>query len=71
MVNIVENINTRNVSPDNPTGEECGCEKGAVDGLVDGAGEVEFVAEPVDVEEWGGELVEEEYGGVEVDEWSL
>jgi len=51
--------------------EEGEGEAGAVDGLVDGAGEVEFVAEPVDVEEGRGELVQEEDGGVVVEEGSL
>jgi len=32
---------------------------------------VQLVEEPVEVEEGGGELVEDEGGAVEVDEWSL
>ena len=58
-------------APADAAEEEGEREQGAVDGLVDGAGEVELVAEPVDVEEGGAELVEEEDGAVEVDEWSL
>lgn len=56
--------------------DEAGAEEGdeeddAVVELDFGAREVELVAEPVDVEEGGGELVEDEDGGVGVDEGAL
>lgn len=35
------------------------------------SGHVEFVEEPVEVQEWGRELVEDEGAAVEVDKWSL
>jgi hypothetical protein len=71
FVDVGEDVDGGEVAPDDAAAEEGGCQKGAVDGLVDAAGELELVAEPVDVEEWGGELVEEEDGGVEIDEGSL
>jgi hypothetical protein len=56
--------------------QQAGAGKGAqqedaVDELQRAAGEVELVAEPVDVEEGRGELVEDEGGCVVVDERSL
>jgi hypothetical protein len=38
VVDVVENIDTTYVSPDDATREERSCEEGAVDGLVDAAG---------------------------------
>lgn len=56
--------------------DEAGGEEGEEEGeavveLELGPGEAELVAEPVDVEEGGGELPEDEDGGVVVDEGSL
>lgn len=56
---------------DHTAGEESTQEEEAVDELCAGAGETDFVAEPVDVEEWAGKLEEDEDRGVEVDEWAL
>jgi len=58
-------------APDEAAGEEDEEEEEAVVELEAGAGEVELVEEPVDVEEGGGELVEDEGWGVEVDEGAL
>ena len=58
-------------APADAAEEERESEQGAVDGLIDGTSEVKLIAEPVDVEEGRAELVEEEDGAVEVDEWTL
>lgn len=58
-------------APDETAREEDGEEEHAVVPLKFGTGEVEFIQEPVDVEEWGGEFVENEGWGVEVYEGSL
>lgn len=58
-------------APAETAGEEGGEEADAVDELAFGAGEVQFVKEPVEVEEWGGELVKDEGRGVVVNEWAL
>lgn len=58
-------------APDEAAREEDKEEEDAVVELEAGAGEVEFVEEPVDVEEGGGELVEDKGWGVEVDEGAL
>ena len=71
VVEIAEDDDGVPDAPDETAAEEDEDEAGAVDGLVDGAGEVEFVAEPVDVEEGAAEFVEEEDGGGEVDVWPL
>ncbi len=58
-------------APDEAAGEE-GHEQGdAVVELGLGAGHVELVEEPVDVEEGGGELVEDEDGGVVIEVGAL
>lgn len=58
-------------SPDQTAGEEGEEEEHAVVPLDGRACEVEFVAEPMDVEEGGGEFVEEESGGVVIEEGAL
>lgn len=58
-------------APDEAAGEEDEEEEEAVVQLEAGAGEIELVEEPVDVEERRGELVEDEGRGVEVDEGAL
>ena len=58
-------------APEEAAAEEAGEEEDAVVPLGAGAGHVELVEEPVEVEEGGGELVEDEGGAVEVDEWAL
>ncbi len=58
-------------APDEAAAEEGGEQQEAVVPLRAGAGHVQLVEEPVEVEEGGGELVEDEGGAVEVDEWSL
>lgn len=58
-------------SPAEAAGEEGGEEADTVDELALGAGEAQFVEEPVKVEEWGGELVKDEGRGVVVDERAL
>ena len=58
-------------APDEATGEEDEEEQETVVELEAGAGEVQFVEKPVDVEGWGGEFVEDEGRGVEVDEGAL
>jgi hypothetical protein len=48
-IDVIEDQVTAVVAPEDATAEE-GCrEERAVDGLVDGASEVELIAEPVDV----------------------
>lgn len=58
-------------SPDEATAEEGRQQDDAVVPLVFGARQVQLVEEPVDVEEWGGELVEDERGTIEIEEGSL
>lgn len=58
-------------APDQTTGEEGDEEGDAIVELHAGSGHVELVAEPVDIEEGGRELVEDEGRGVEVEEGSL
>ena len=70
-VHVAEDPDGAVDAPDQAAAEECDDEEDAVDGLVDGAGEFELVAEPVDVEEGAAQLVEEEDGGGEVDEGAL
>lgn len=70
-IDVVEHADTGEVSPNDPASEESPSQKGAVNCLVDAAGEIELVAEPVNIEEWRRELVEKEGGRVKVDEWSL
>nr|POE99357.1 hypothetical protein CFP56_52750 [Quercus suber] len=65
-VDVVEDIEGAVQAPANATAEERGGQECAVDGLVDGAREVELVAEPMDVEKGRRELVEKEYWGIEV-----
>ena len=66
------------VHPDGLVGapNETAAEKGeeqhdTVIPLRPGAGHLQFVEEPVEVEERGGKLVEDESGGVEVNEGAL
>jgi len=58
-------------APTEAAAEEGGEEDDAVEELDRGAREVQFVAEPVDIEEGGGELVEDEGWSVVVYEGSL
>ena len=58
-------------TPDEAAGEEGEEEEDAVVELGAGAGHVNFVEEPVEVEKGGGEFVEDESRPVEIDEWSL
>ena len=53
-------------SPDKTTSAEGGDERDAVDELCRGAGFAEFVQPPVDVQEGGGEFVEDEVEAVVV-----
>lgn len=56
---------------DDTTPEKGTQEEEPVDELCAGASKPDFVAEPVDVEEWGGKLEKYEYWGVKVDEGTL
>ena len=58
-------------APQETAAEEGGEEEDAVVPLGAGAGHVELIEEPVEVEEGGGELVEDEGGAVVVHEGSL
>ena len=58
-------------APEEAAAEEGGEQEDAVDELGHRAGHVEFVKEPVEVEERRRELVEDEGDGVEVDKWPL
>ena len=58
-------------APQQATAEEAREEEDAVVPLGAGAGHVQLVEEPVEVEEGGRELVEDEGGAVEVDKGSL
>ena len=58
-------------SPDETAAGESGEEEHAIVPLELGAGELELVEKPVDVQERGGKLVEDEYGAVVVKVWSL
>ena len=70
-VDIAEDQVAAVVAPDNATAEEGRSEECAVDSLVDGAGEVELVAEPVNVEERARKLVQKEDRSVVVEERAL
>jgi hypothetical protein len=58
-------------APGQAAAEEGSYEAESVDELVDGARQVQFVAEPVDVQERAGELEEDKDRRVVVDEGSL
>lgn len=58
-------------APDKTAGEEDNQKHHAVVPLQFAAGHVDLVQEPVDIEAWAGELVEDECWGVVVDERSL
>jgi hypothetical protein len=58
-------------APDQAAREKGTNEAESIDELVDGARQVQFVAEPVDVQERAGELEEDKDGCVVVDEGSL
>lgn len=58
-------------APEEAAAEEGGEEEEAVVPLGAGAGHVEFVEEPVEVEEGGGDFIEDEGWAVEVYERSL
>lgn len=58
-------------TPDDPAAEESAGEECTVDGLVDGAGEIKLVAEPMDVKEGAAKLVKQEDRTVVIDERSL
>ncbi len=58
-------------APEQATAKEAGEEEHAVVPLGSGAGHVQFIEEPVKVEERRGELVEDEGGAVEIDKRSL
>ena len=58
-------------APEQAAAEEAGEEKHAIVPLRSRAGHVEFIEEPVKIEERGGELVEDERRAVKVDERSL
>lgn len=56
---------------DDAAGEEHAQKEDPVDELRAGAGQADLITEPVDIEEWRGELKEDKYGGVEIDERAL
>lgn len=58
-------------APDEAAGEEAEEQGHAVIPLSAAAGHVDFVEEPVDIEEWAGKLIEDEGRGEVVQEWSL
>ena len=58
-------------SPEETAAEEGDEEEDAVVPLGEGAGHAEFVEEPVEIEEGGGEFVEDERWAVEVYEGAL
>ena len=58
-------------APEQATAEEAGEEKDAVVPLGSGAGHVQFVEEPVEVEKGGREFVEDEGRAVEIDKGTL
>jgi hypothetical protein len=68
---VAEDLDGLVGAPEEAAGHEGQEQEDAVDELQGGAGEGELVAEPVDVEEGGGELVEDEGWGVEVHEGAL
>lgn len=70
-INVVENAKRAIEPPANTATEEGGGEKRAIDSLIDGPCEIKFVAEPVDVEERRGQLIEQKDWGVEVNEGPL
>ena len=69
--NVLVNADRLICAPEQAAAEKAGEEKHAIVPLRSGAGHVEFIEEPVKIEERGGELVEDECGAVKVDEWSL
>ncbi len=69
--NIVENVHRAVCPPDQTTTEERYNKERAIDGLIGGSGKAQFVAKPMDVEERGGELVEQEDWTIVIYEWAL
>lgn len=70
-VDILEDQDAAVVAPDETAAEESRGKESTIDSLVDRAGEVELVAEPVNVQEGAGKLVQEEHRCVVVEEWTL
>jgi hypothetical protein len=58
-------------SPNQTAAKKCKEQHKSIIKLRFRAGHFEFVEEPVEVQKWGGELVENECTTVEVNEWSL
>lgn len=58
-------------APDEAAAEEGGEQDNAIVPLVFRAGKMQFIKEPVDVEKWGGELVEDKSWTVEIQKGSL
>lgn len=70
-VDVSENQDTAVVAPDEAAAEEGRGEESAVHSLVDRAGEVELVTEPVNVQEWARKLIQEEHRRIVVEERTL
>lgn len=70
-VDILEDQDTAVVAPDETAAKEGRSEESTVDGLVDRAGEIELIAEPVNVQERARKLVQEEYRRIVVEERTL
>lgn len=70
-VHVEEDVVAVVKTPDDPAAEESAGKECTVDGLVDGASEVELVAEPMDVEEGTAKLVKQEDRTVVVNKRSL
>ena len=70
-VDVREDVDGVQHAPYETGEEEGGDEDDAVEPLVVCAGQVQLVEEPVDVEEGGRELVEDEDGAVVVDKGAL
>jgi hypothetical protein len=70
-IDVIEDQVAAVVAPEDTTTEEGRGEERAVDSLVDRAGEVELVAEPVDVQERTRKLVKKEHWRIVVEERTL
>ena len=68
---VLIHANTLVGAPEEAAAEEAAQEKDAVVPLGAGAGHVELVEEPVEVQEGGGEFIEDECWAVEIEERAL
>ena len=70
-IDVLEHRDGAISPPDEATAEKGGNEYATIYSLNKRSCEVELITKPMDIEEWRGQLVEEEDGTVIIDEWAL